>query len=362
MVETRSGRSASPPYEEGEGRAPSPKKDTAASAGISARAGRGRTGRVAGGAGEPQGLSDSQAYSLLAVLLGVMALPCIFTPKLAARAAFGSAADPPEDQHSHTLSLLACGLLSAAAVAFALEECARRHMLHTFTADTLKLSLVAYSAADILLQFWYPATMTPLAAILSTLSRALTLALPASQLFVTAEDRGRVWRDFRRLPRSLPAAFLMRKPSMTTALYLMLTLAFPISGFLYFIAPKATLMHTFGYAYGKSTAMVWKGVGGGLMTILPAMTYTLKDKAENGLLGRSLARTLNLGLLISSIGHLLVFGPILNMGHGGWMLPILTATWGTALLASMAGLAAPEATALLQSAEAEAAALGATAE
>lgn len=28
--------------------------------------------------------------------------------------------------------------------------------------------------------------------------------------------------------------------------------------------------------YGKSTAMVWKGIGAGLMTILPAMCYTLK--------------------------------------------------------------------------------------
>lgn len=47
-------------------------------------------------------------------------------------------------------------------------------------------------------------------------------------------------------------------------------------------------------------------------------------------------------------------------GHGGWLLPILTATWGTALLASMAGLAAPEATALLEQAEAEAAATAAS--
>lgn len=55
----------------------------------------------------------------------------------AARACFGSAADPPEDQHTHTLGLLACGLVSAAAAAFALEECAHRHMLHTFTGQWL---------------------------------------------------------------------------------------------------------------------------------------------------------------------------------------------------------------------------------
>ena len=28
---------------------------------------------------------------------------------------------------------MACGLVAAASMCFALEECARRHMLHTFT-------------------------------------------------------------------------------------------------------------------------------------------------------------------------------------------------------------------------------------
>jgi hypothetical protein len=37
-------------------------------------------------------------------------------------------------------------------------------------------------------------------------------------------------------------------------------------------------------------------------------------------------------------------------GHGGFMLPGLIATWGTALLASMAGLAAPEAAGLAEQA------------
>lgn len=40
-----------------------------------------------------------------------------------AKAMFGRAADPPEDQHVHLLGLLACGLLSAAAICVALEVC-----------------------------------------------------------------------------------------------------------------------------------------------------------------------------------------------------------------------------------------------
>jgi hypothetical protein len=38
----------------------------------------------------------------------------------------------------------------------------------------------------------------------------------------------------------------------------------------------------------------------------------VQDKAENGLLGKSIPRTLNLGLMGGAVGHLLVFGPILN--------------------------------------------------
>ncbi|KAL4433392.1 hypothetical protein ABPG77_010245 [Micractinium sp. CCAP 211/92] len=322
-----------------------------------AAAGRPHGGRRAGGAGGNSGeLSDSQLYTLLALTLGGMALLCIMVPKTAARLAFGSAAEPPEDQHSHTLALLGWGMAAAAAAAFALEECARKHMERTFTADTLKLGLAGFAALDIALQFYYPRTMTALAAVVFMLSRGLALALPAAQLFISADDRNRLWRDFRRLPRTLPRALSLRQPTMSGLLYLLLTAAFPVAGAAYFAAPKTTLFHTFGYAYGKSTYMTWKGVGGALMTVLPAMTYTLKDKAENGLLGRSVARTLNIGLMLASVGHLLVFGPILNQGHGGWLLPILTATWGTALLASMAGLAAPEVTHLLEQAEAEAAA------
>ncbi|PRW20778.1 Meiotic nuclear division 1 [Chlorella sorokiniana] len=276
----------------------------------------------------------------------------------AARAAFGSAADPPEDQHTHVLGLLASGLLAASATAFALEECARRGQAYllTFTADTLKLGLVAFAAMNIALQvcsavicrFYYPRTLTAAAAIASGLAMSLLAALPASQLLVAPEDRARVWNDFRRLPRDLLSGMWLRRSSLPGALYLLLTIAFPVAGLAYFLAPNTTLYHTFGYVYGKSTAMVWKGIGAGLMTILPAMTFTLKDKAENELLGRSIARTLNLGLMAAAIGHLLVLGNILNHGIGGFLLPAVTATWGTALLASMAGLAAPEVAAIAE--------------
>lgn len=56
-----------------------------------------------------------------------------------AQAAFGSGASPPEDQHSHVLGFLACGLAAAAATALALEDCARANMMHTFTGGRLAM-------------------------------------------------------------------------------------------------------------------------------------------------------------------------------------------------------------------------------
>ena len=41
------------------------------------------------------------------------------------------------------------------------------------------------------------------------------------------------------------------------------------------------------------------------------------------------------------MGHLLVLGPILAARHGGFLLPGVVGAWVTALLAAMAGLAAP---------------------
>ena len=42
--------------------------------------------------------------------------------------------------------------------------------------------------------------------------------------------------------------------------------------------------------------------------------------------------------------------PVPAQGHGGFLLPLLSLSWGTALLASMAGLAAPEAAAVAEQA------------
>lgn len=57
-------------------------------------------------------------------------------------------------------------------------------------------ALIAFAGMNMLLQLYYPATLTPLAAISAAGAAAATFALPASQL-LGRQDWQRVWRDFR---------------------------------------------------------------------------------------------------------------------------------------------------------------------
>jgi len=160
---------------------------------LAARAG----GRRAPSLRRWHGLSDAQAYTAVALGHLLLAVPLIFSWKLVTKAAFGKAADPPEDQHGHLLHLYASALCSSAAVAFALEELARGRMLHTFTADTLKLGLIGHGIAWFTLFVNYPATWSFTAMLVETVACLATAGLPASQLLLTRQDRNRVWRDFR---------------------------------------------------------------------------------------------------------------------------------------------------------------------
>lgn len=334
MVETRQGTVIEPaPGESPRRKSPEPKAGEVGTPDVTATpAPRRRVYRT-------EAANASQLYAALAVVLACAALPLIFLPKPTARFMFGSAAEPPEDQHKHLLQINAGCLLASAAVAAALEELARHHQLHTFTADTLKLGLAALAAGNILIQLYYPATLTALAALLAAIGNAALLALPVSQLVLTRADRARVWRDFRRLPRNVGGFLRLRHPTLTSGFYLLLSMSLPLAGASYFVAPKTTLHRTFGYVFGKSTQFLWKMAGIADATALTSIALVLKDKAENNLLGRSTARILNIGLLAAAILHILVLGPILSIGHGGWMLPLLVTNWGAAMAASMLGLA-----------------------
>jgi hypothetical protein len=294
-------------------------------------------------------------YVALALFHLALAIPMFVMPKRLAVWAFGSAAEPPEDQHAHLFQLYGSGLFASASMALALAELARRHALQSWTADTLRVGLMTHFVASGFLMFTHPATLTFLGALVEGAVGAYTAAIPASQMLGTPQDRQRVWRDYRN-PVSTMRRFLTLRStgpnarfSWLASLYAMLAVALPIAGAFYTLAPHYTLYHTFGYDYGKSAHLQWEYIGlAALCTLFPALLSALKHKADIGMLGPSIPRTLNAGLMAASLGHLLTLGPILTKAHGGWLLPIIIGTWGTALMTSLLGMVAREATQLAQ--------------
>lgn len=315
MVETRSGINIEPETHLGP-EAKTVKGETTGAATIKVRAG-GHRGTAPGGArGRFFGLSTSQMYTLLALGYAALAVPLTFSCHAAAKFAFGKAADPTDDQHCHLFQLYAAGLSTGAGMALALEELARGNLLHTYTADILKLGLIGHAIASFAMMTFFPRTVSAGWVALEGLAALATGMLPATTLLTSLTDRSRIWRDFQNMPNWAIGALRFRAPSRRFSwlaiAYNLLTLTFPVAGLSYFLAPRWTLCHTFGYDYGASTHYLWSAIGtAALMTFLPAATMALKHKADIQRMSATPARTLNLGLMGTSIGHLLVLGKFL---------------------------------------------------
>jgi len=307
-----------------------------------------------------RGLSTSQQYTILALVHAMLAVPMIFGCNLTTKFMFGKAADPPDAQHCQLFNLFASGLLTSSSTLLALEELTRGELLHTYTADILKLGLVAHSVFALASYILFPRTLSAGWVALQGLAALATTALPAASLFNKPEDRSRIWREIQNMPSWAADALKFRAPaqrrfSWLAIMYNLLAVNFFAAGMLYFVAPKWTLYHTFGYDYGASTHYLCSFIGTGkLMTVLPAATMALKHKADIQRMSAAPARTLNVGLLGTSLGHVMVLGDVLVKGNGGMLLPVLLSVWGFSLATSMLGLTAPEVSQMAEEVAAEA--------
>jgi len=282
-----------------------------------------------------------------------LALPLAFTWRQTATALFGKAAYPLDDQHGHLLHIYASALCSTSAVAFALEELARRRLLHSYTADLLKLGMIGNGAACFLLFLVSHATLTFTAMFVACTVSLATAAVPASQLLHTAADRRRVWRVVENIPNNLSRFFSRSRSSRherraLAFIYAFWALTIPLLGVIQCAAPRRTLSQTFGYDYGRSTQLLWKVIAVGRMTTMLALLMALKHLGDIDLMGSTPARTLNLGLMATSVGHVLVLRLVLSVGSYGAILPGVGALWVMVLLTSLLGLVAPEVDELIE--------------
>lgn len=60
----------------------------------------------------------------------------------------------------------------------------------------------------------------------------------------------------------------------------------------------------------------WRAAGVALMTVAPAVTYTLKSKFDRKLSNTAPAKVLNMGLLAAGVGHLIVLGEGVGVCRG----------------------------------------------
>ncbi|PRW50968.1 Meiotic nuclear division 1 [Chlorella sorokiniana] len=291
--------------------------------------------------GSTRGGAATAVYAGLVALLGAASPPLILMPQLSAKFMFGSAADPPDAQHTHLMQLAAGTQLVMAGVAAALIHTWCTPAWRPAPADALNLSLVAYGLSAVLTDIYWASAFSPWGWVGTLVADALLATAAASQM-----GPARIADAVKRLPGAVRSfSHPRRGGSMLASLLMVLAPAFVAAGAAYYLAPQTTLTHTFGYAYGKSAFWLWKAIGLGCVMVLPACAATLQDKAAGeGALTGTAAQALNAGLVSAAALHLWVLTPILAGGEvGGVLLPAVAGTWALAGLAAVLGLASTKA-------------------
>ncbi|GAB4822668.1 hypothetical protein N2152v2_009714 [Parachlorella kessleri] len=283
--------------------------------------------------------NSAPMYATLSGMCVTMALLLLVAPYLTAKFMFTSAAHPLERQHGYLLALNGGALLAStgAAIALTLWRNNGRAQLNQRMADVLRLGLAGVGALNVLTTLYYTATWNPVNLPLELLSNGFTFLLPAADLLLNGRLKGisRDWRSWLNL----------RSNSALAMVHSLLVLAFPLAGAAFFFAPRFTLYHLFGYAYGKSTFILWKMAGAADMTVVPAVHLALKEASDRGLVGRQMepqhaqgVRSLAGGQALAGLVHMAVLLPLMLRAPWGWLMPLAVGTWATSLIASIATL------------------------
>ena len=279
-------------------------------------------------------------YGAVAVAHAALAIPMILKPQSVAEYMLGGAAVPGNVEQDHLFGLLAAGLLSGASAAWALKGCAERRDLDSPTAERLELGLMAMAGTALGVHLVHGKDLTANGLGAGAAAAALTLGVPAAGMMTTAPGRRRLGSRIARFFDAAGRLFNFRRGfKLSTALYAAITPLFFGAGIAYVIAPGWTLSNIMGYALkGRDATFVWRNVGSALLSVLPAITYSLKEKADSDELTEATPRILNAGLMLTSVGHLAVLGPMVNDGVGGRYLPGAVGVWAASAVAALVGL------------------------
>ncbi|KAL4445732.1 hypothetical protein ABPG77_008931 [Micractinium sp. CCAP 211/92] len=293
-------------------------------------------GRPTGGPGGPGGIQGgSGGYALLAAAHGGLAAAAFAAPTALVNFFFPGAALPQGFQAQALVKLLGCGLGAGSAACFGLKQLADSSQLASPTAQRLQLGLMGFSAGNIALHALYSPSISGTSLLAGAAVMGLTFAVPY-QHYVKTNGGLKPLEALGSYFGAVPDHFNIK--GLQSGLYALLTPVLALAGASYLFAPGVSLAEVFGFVKGVDSFFLWQTIGGGLMTVAPAVTYSLKKLADGGRLGEPVARTLNAGVAAAAAGHLAVMGPMVAAGQGGPMLPMVAGAWATALLTAGMGL------------------------
>ncbi|KAK2080698.1 hypothetical protein QBZ16_000552 [Prototheca wickerhamii] len=256
-------------------------------------------------------------YAAIAVASAAMAIPLIFQPRSTAEFLLGASALPTNMEQDRLMGLVAAGLLSAGATAWALKSDAEKHELDVGASETLQLGLIGFAATNLAAHLAHVNDLTPNGLAAGVATAAVSAAVPAARLLLSPAGRRKIVDRLRDAVdsvcrRSLDFGNRGRGFRFTSALYALM---------------------------GADSVYLWRQIGTAMLTIAPAALLALKDRADNDELGEAQPRALNAGLLLAGTAQLAVLAPMAADGAGGRYLPLVLGLSGATALAGVLGLA-----------------------
>ena len=297
-------------------------------------------------AGEPLRFSGASGlYSTLGVLLLAAAILALIGPYRLSDWFFRGHLKHTDVLYEELWRILAGVFLMAAIVCYALKSASDRHMMGDPVVQRLQLGFFWFALMAIILHLvhlLFVKSLTFWGLILGAVIMAPTLLLPTAHLSMSGGFGLDAMSDgFTACFNNL---FFPRQFTVLSILYSLLTVLFTLVGILYLFAPRPTLQWVFGYNVGTSSLFLWQWIGSGLLFLFPAVTYTCQEHSIHNLLGATIPRSLNVGLVTASLFHILEFGTLL-LSEGvrkRWLLVALVIHWGLVLLTAIGGLSVPE--------------------
>lgn len=300
------------------------------------------------------GGGNPQAYAALSAGFGLTAASIFALPEEAAQIIFNQGYGSVHDYlHDPLLKLLAIGLSAASVINWVQKDAAERGDLNETVHRRLNGALSFFGAGQIFIQ---GLAFTPLAAqylgtygtdLVSPTAAAGLGAFAALQWWVAGRNYAKYSQEGAN-PVAIVKSFAYDASQTFADLsngflplgYAFLTATFLAAGFGYLLAPTGTLDIVFGTLANKGPEdiLTWQLVGAGVAILLGPMAYSCKEGALDGVLGEDTYKNLNIGILLAALGHVAVFGPLLDTPGAGSGLPLLLAAWVGAGAVSVVGL------------------------